>query len=78
MRSLYLEPLAGMKDPEAVRETLSAYLAAERNVSSAAAALGLDRRTVAGRVRAVEELFGRPLNEFAADLETALRLARSD
>lgn len=74
LRRLYLEPLETMKDGERVRETLRAYLAAERNVSSTAAALGLDRRTVANRVRAVEELFGRRLNDFAAELDTALRL----
>jgi DNA-binding PucR family transcriptional regulator len=74
LRRLYLEPLESMKDGPRVRETLRAYLAAERNVSSTAAALGLDRRTVANRVRAVEELFGRRLNDFAAELDTALRL----
>ncbi len=35
----------------------------------------VDRRTVANRIRAVEELIGRPLGDFATDLETALRLA---
>lgn len=74
LRRLYLEPLESMKDGPRVRETLRAYLAAERNVSSTAAALGLDRRTVANRIRAVEELFGRRLNDFATELDTALRL----
>jgi hypothetical protein len=74
LRQLYLEPLEGMRDGGKVaRETLRAYLAAERNVSSTAAALGVDRRTVRNRIRAIEELVGRPLSVAAADLEIALR-----
>jgi hypothetical protein len=76
LRKLYLEPLERTRDGgKAGRETLRAYFATERNISSTAAALGVDRRTVTNRIRAVEELFGRPLGEFATDLETALRLA---
>lgn len=76
LRQLYLEPLEGMRDGgRAARETLRAYFATERNSSSTAAALGVDRRTVTNRIRAVEELFGRPLQDFATDLEVALRLA---
>ncbi|HEU5253598.1 MAG TPA: helix-turn-helix domain-containing protein [Solirubrobacterales bacterium] len=76
LRQLYLEPLEGMRDGGKVaRETLRAYFAAERNVSSTAAALGVDRRTVRNRIRAIEELVGRPLSAAAADLEIALRLA---
>ena len=56
------------------RETLRAYFVAERNISSTAAALGVDRRTVTNRIRAIEDLFGRPLKDIAAELETALRL----
>ena len=52
------------------RETLRAYFAAERNISSTAAALGVDRRTVTNRIRAIEELFGRPLKDCATELET--------
>jgi PucR C-terminal helix-turn-helix domain/GGDEF-like domain len=76
LRQLYLEPLERARDGGKVgRETLRAYFATERNISSTAAALGVDRRTVTNRLRAIEELFGRPLNDFATDLETALRLA---
>jgi hypothetical protein len=76
LRQLYLEPLEGGRDGGKVaRETLRAYFAAERNVSSTAAALGVDRRTVTNRIRAIEGLFGRPLQDFATDLEIALRLA---
>jgi DNA-binding PucR family transcriptional regulator len=74
LRRLYLEPLEQMRDGgKDARDTLRAYFAAERNVSSTAAALGVDRRTVRNRIRAIEELLGRPLNVVAADLEIALR-----
>jgi hypothetical protein len=36
--------------------------------------LGVDRRTVTNRLHAVEDLFGRPLRDFATELETALQL----
>lgn len=74
LRRIYLEPLERGRDGGAVaRETLRAYFAAERNVSSAAAALGVDRRTVRNRLRSIEELLGLTLRE-AVDLEVALRL----
>lgn len=76
LHQLYLEPLERARDGgEVARETLRAYFAAERNISSAAAALGVDRRTVTNRIRAIENLFGRPLRDYATDLEVALRLA---
>jgi hypothetical protein len=75
LRRLYLEPLGRARDGgKAGRETLRAYFAAERNTSSTAAALGVDRRTVTNRIRAIEELFGRPLKDIATELETALQL----
>jgi hypothetical protein len=75
LHQLYLEPLEATPDGgKAARATLRAYFAAERNVSSTAAALGVDRRTVTNRIRAIEELFGRPLKDIATELETALRL----
>jgi len=75
LRQLYLAPLERMRDGGKVaRETLRAYFAAERNISSTAAALGVDRRTVRNRLRTVEGLIGRPLKDSAADLEIALRL----
>lgn len=75
LRQLYLAPLAGMRDGgAAATETLRAYFKAERNISSTAAALGVDRRTVRNRLRAVEKLLGRPVADAAADLEIALRL----
>ena len=75
LHQLYLEPLERARDGGKVgRETLRAYFAAERNVSSTAAVLGVDRRTVTNRIRAIEDLFGRPLKEFATALETSLQL----
>lgn len=75
LRRLYLEPLAQSRDNGKVaRETLLAYFEAERNISSTAAALGVDRRTVRNRLGAIEDLLGRPLRGSMADLEIALRL----
>lgn len=75
LHQLYLEPLEKARDGGKVaRETLRAYFAAERNISSTAAALGVDRRTVTNRIRAIEDLLGRPLRDVGTDLETALRL----
>jgi len=75
LRQLYLAPLERSRDGGKVsRETLRAYFAAERNVSSTAAALGVDRRTVRNRLGAIEDLLGRSLKGAEADLEIALRL----
>lgn len=75
LRRLYLDPLARSRDNGKVaRETLRAYFEAERNISSTAAALGVDRRTVRNRLGAIEGLLGRPLRGSMADLEIALRL----
>ena len=75
LRQLYLGPLERARDGGKVaRETLRAYFQAERNVSSTAAALGVDRRTVRNRLGAIEDLLGRPLKGSEADLEIALRL----
>ncbi len=75
LRQIYLQPLEGTRDGgRAARETLRAYFASERNVSSTAAALGVDRRTVANRLRGIEELLGRRIGDCAVDLATALRL----
>ena len=64
LRRLYLEPLEGERDGgETFRRTLAAYFDADRNLSSAAAALGVSRRTVANRLRVVEERIGRTLDD---------------
>lgn len=75
LRSLYLQPLAEERDSgAALRETLRAYFATGRNISSAAATLNVDRRTVSNRLRAVEEYIGRPLDSYAIDIQLALRI----
>lgn len=75
LRRLYLEPLSKARNGGVVlRQTLRAYFLAERNTSSAAAALGVSRQTVINRLRTVEGLLERPLNGCAMELEAALRL----
>ncbi len=75
LRRLHLAPLERARDGGKIaRETLRAYFEAERNISSTAAALGVDRATVRNRLRAVEDLLGRPLQGSMPDLEIALRL----
>jgi len=75
LRQIYLAPLEQTKDGGKVaRETLRAYFTAERNISSTAAALSIDRHTVRNRIRTIEALLGRSLKASAADLEIALRL----
>lgn len=75
-RNLYIAPLQAQRDGgEAAFATLRAYLAADRNISSAAAALGVNRNTVAERIRAIEAAIGRPLPACGPELEAALHLA---
>lgn len=76
LTALYLAPLTEEGDGgEAARRTLRAYFGARRNVSSAAAALGINRQTVAKRLRAIDDRLGGVLDSHGPDLETALRLA---
>jgi len=79
LRSLYLTPLSGSRDGgEAARATLRAYFRTKRNISSAAAILGVHRRTVANRLQAIEGRLQLPLDAHSADIETALKLQRLD
>lgn len=72
---LYMEPLESERDGgETLRQTLSAYFAAERNATSAAAILGVNRQTVTRRLGTIERMVGRPLRACAVELEAALRL----
>jgi hypothetical protein len=76
LRDIYLAPLEGERDGgAALRGTLRAYFEAGRNVSSAAARLGIARQTVSIRLRAFEERIGRSLSSCAAETEVALRLS---
>jgi len=60
-----------------IRETISAYFAAEHNAASAAAVLGVHQQTIANRLRAAEERIGHPVASRRVELETALRLRAS-
>lgn len=75
LRRLYLIPLERESDGgEISRKTLRAYFSAERNVSSAAAILGVSRRTVANRLGRIEARLGCSLSSALAEIEVALRL----
>jgi PucR C-terminal helix-turn-helix domain/GGDEF-like domain len=75
LRSLYLAPLERDRDGgKTARRTLRAYFAADRNASSAAAALGVTRHTVMNRLHGIEERLGRSLSACAGSLESALSL----
>lgn len=73
LRTIYLNPLAGERH-EVLRQALKAYFAASRNVSSAAAMLGVKRHTVTKRLRIAEERLGFGISDFPLELEAALRL----
>ena len=75
LRHLYIDPLKSERDGgTALFRALRAYFASDRNVSSTAAALGVTRKTVNGRLRAAEERLGRPLVACDSDLQLALQI----
>jgi hypothetical protein len=75
LQERYLAPLATERDGGATfRATLRAFFASDRNVSSAAARLGVGRHTVTNRLRLIEEKIGRHLPSSGAEIEAALRL----
>jgi PucR C-terminal helix-turn-helix domain/GGDEF-like domain len=75
LRKVYLDPLKRARDGgKAARETLRAYFESQMNVSSTAAALGVDRRTVRNRLKAIEELIEHPLADSRLNLDIALQL----
>jgi hypothetical protein len=76
----YLAPLdIGSGDTGTVlRDTLRAYFASGRNAATAAAALEVDRHTVQRRLRKVEELLGRLLDDCYVVLEVGLGLEEID
>jgi predicted DNA-binding protein (UPF0251 family) len=75
LRQLYLEPLELERDGgQTLRETLQAYIDAQQNGASAAAALGVSRQTVNNRLRAAEDRIGRSVIASAAEIDLALRL----
>jgi hypothetical protein len=75
LRELYLAPLAGERDGgDTLQETLRAYFAHDRNITSAAATLRVARQTVKRRLHTVEQLLGCTLGAHAVEIEAALRL----
>lgn len=70
-----LGPLRGGDDRSMkLLRTLEAYLSAGLNASAAGAMLGVGDRTVAYRMRAIEELLGRNVSVRSAELAAAIRL----
>jgi DNA-binding PucR family transcriptional regulator len=57
-----------------LRDTLSAYFAAEQNATSTAAHLGVHDATITRRLAEIERRTGHRVNKNRAQLETALRL----
>jgi len=78
LRSLYLEPLRHGRGSATAQETLRAYFASARNVSSTAAALSVSRQTVSARLLAIEQRLGQPIDRCATEVELALRLEGGD
>ncbi len=79
LRQLYLDPLAEERDGGlCLQETLRAFFAAERNISSTSAALAVGRQTVRNRLQRVEELIGRDIRTCGGELEAALQLDEWD
>lgn len=76
---IYLAPLECQRDGgRMLRDTLRAYLAAGRNASSAAAALGVARNTLESRLRTIEQSLTLPLSACLSELEVALRFEELD
>ena len=64
----YLSPLDNLRiGGRVARETLRHYFKCERNVSSTANALGVDRHTVEKRLREIEKILGRSLHTCLAE-----------
>jgi DNA-binding PucR family transcriptional regulator len=75
LNELYLAPLESQRDRGGIlQDTLRAYFSAQRNVSSAAEALGVKRHTVTNRLRAIEEIIGETLTDCATTLDLVLSL----
>ena len=74
--SAELAPLDHARDGGKLRETLSAYFLCGFNASAAAAMLGVNDRTVAYRLNAIEEQLGGPVRARQAELQAAIRLER--
>jgi len=75
LRRLFLAPLDhGIGQGRTLRNTLKEYFAAGGNISSAAAALNVNRETVRNRLRTVEERLGCSIAGRSLELQAALEL----
>jgi hypothetical protein len=75
LREMYIDPLSDRPDGGSIlRKTLAAYVSAEYHMSSAAAALGVNRQTVAKRLHLIEERLGEHQHLNSPEMQTALRL----
>jgi hypothetical protein len=73
LNETYVGPLSAGHPPLA--PTVQTFLELGRHASSTGAALGITRQTVTSRLRTAEERLGRPIDECATQLQTALRLS---
>jgi hypothetical protein len=79
LHKLFIVPIERERDGGSVAlETLRAYFEAGRNAASAAAALGVSRQAVNGRLRIIEDRLGRSMGSCAPELEIALRAKELD
>ncbi|HEX6667547.1 MAG TPA: helix-turn-helix domain-containing protein [Solirubrobacterales bacterium] len=71
----YLAPLEGNRSFNvSLLDTLRAYFAVGGNAAAAAATLGVTRHTVQRRIRAIEQILGRPIHACYSELVVALQL----
>lgn len=79
MRDFVSRELRGIDAPEArtdvLRDTLKAYFKAGQNAASAANAIHVHERTVAYRLRSIEQRLGVSINSRRDEIAVALRLA---
>jgi hypothetical protein len=74
LQRIYLEPIERMPAALQLLKSLGAYYGARGNVTSAAAAIGINRKTVLNHLRLAEEAIGCSLVAHGTEIETALRL----
>jgi DNA-binding PucR family transcriptional regulator len=58
------------------RQTMAVYLKCQLNVAKTAAVLKVNRKTIEGRLREIENVLARPLSSCFAELGVALRLEK--
>jgi sugar diacid utilization regulator len=79
LRQIFLIPLEEEPGGDLTAlEILRAYFGHERNVSSAAIAVGISRQTFTRRLRGIEDRLGCPLHTCGAEIEAALDLEQLD